>query len=164
MLSKISTLPTGEPVSVSDIEAWTQIGTVPADQIEVIAKSITAARVMAEHITERQFMTAKATFYLDQWPGEIVLRRHLPITAIDSVAYIDADGDTQTLTVTTDYQSNVSDPDRPATIMLGRGATWPALRTEVYNPITIVASCGYGTSPELVPMGVRQWIAIMVAT
>lgn len=164
MLSKITTLPGCEPVSVSEIEEWTQIGTVPDDQIGVVARAITTAREMLEHKTDRQLITAKATFYLDQWPNQIELRRHLPITAIDSVSYVDTDGDTQTLTVTTDYLANVADPDRPALIMPGRGATWPSLRTEVYNPITIVASCGYGTSPESVPMAARQWIAMLVAT
>ncbi len=63
---------------------------------------------------KREIQAATWTLTLDSFPAEILIDK-VPVASITSVAYTDTDGDAQTLTAVTDYQTDLNSNDGPAT-------------------------------------------------
>lgn len=156
------TAPTVEPVTVADIEAWAQIGSAQHDQDGTIQTMITAARQIVERRLRRQLITATWKLYLDDFPAEILITDHLPVTAITSITYVDTAGATQTLSATY-YQTDYASEDSPARIWEAYGYSWPTCRGDTVNQVCVTFTAGYGT-PSQVPSGIKAAIAQIVAS
>ncbi len=104
---------------------------------------IPAARKRAEKDLYRGLITQTWQMFLDCFPLscptiEIPLP---PLQSIESVKYIDTDGDEQTLD-TSLYQ--VDAKSEPARLAPAAGETWPSTKSQTLNAVTIEFKIGYG--------------------
>lgn len=159
MRTKVITPVAVEPVTLQEanlqLRIITDISDVtaqPSDPLVTIA--ITAAREDAEHDTDRSFAPVTLEGALDAFPsGDIVLPTS-PVTAIDSITYIDTAGATQTLSSSL-YALDTYGLSR--CIKLAYGASWPVTRV-VPNAVRIQFKAGLATG--LIPKVVKQAILI----
>jgi len=124
---------------------------------------ITAAREHVEDITRRALLTQTWYYYLDGWPSSNYI--DLPLGNLQSaglvISYKDTDGDSTTLTLTTDYliETNGEGVGR---IVLPYGGTWPSGTLYPSNPITIEFACGW-TTAALVPYKIKAAVKMICA-
>lgn len=158
MRFKLITAATAEPVTVSEAKA--QAGVFHSAEDAMIERFVAAARESLEAETSRQLITATWEQYFKRFPDVIEIRK-LPVASITSVAYVDTAGDSQTLTVTTDYQTDLASPNRPARIKPAYGKTWPSTRAQ-FNAVTVRFTAGYGGADD-VPSRIKQAILMLAA-
>lgn len=155
-----------EPVTVDEVKAHCRIEHSFDDDVYLPAL-IKAARMFAEDYTDRAFITQTWAYKLDEFPcssfenpyAAIVLPRARAI-AISSIAYVDEDGTTQTLSSSL-YQVDTS--SEPARVIPAWGETWPDTRSQL-NAVTITYTAGYGAAaavPENIKLAIKflvgQW-------
>ena len=129
---------------------------------------IVAAREAIEDITHRQLVTAQWSSLLDAFPAADVLNPDRQIVvprgelqSINSLTYIDVNGDTQTLVEDTDF---IADPSGDyVRIVPIIDTTWPATQGRI-NTVTLTWTCGYGDNPADVPEEIRNQIKEMVSS
>lgn len=91
--------------------------------------------------------------------GEILIPR-APVTAIDSIKYIDTTGALQTLDPNL-YQVDPQTDSDPVRILPAYGKTWPATRYQP-NAVTIQFEAGYADAahvPGLIKLAIKQILA-----
>ena len=110
---------------------------------------------------KREIRSATWTLTLDSFPAEILVDI-VPVASITSVAYVDTDGDAQTLTAVTDYQTDLNSNDGPASIKPAYGTTWPSTRSGTYAAVTVTFVAGYATAAA-VPQTIKHEIAMLTA-
>lgn len=164
----IVTEPTEEPVSLAEAKAHLRV--TFSDDDALISNLITAARIRCETAIDRKFITQTWDFkletfpipYLDSqlWvrvPGVIVLP-FAPIASVTSISYVDANGDTQTLTSGVNYLAKTGTPGAvhpyPVT------SIWPYVRQQL-DAVTIRFVAGYGAAAD-VPATIKAAILLMV--
>jgi len=152
----IITAPSIEPVSLADARLHCRIDSTAED--DLLAIYITAARQMAEELTNRALITQQWRQTLDAWPAEDVRLDRSPQVSIDSVTYIDTAGATQTLSSAA-YVLDAA--TSPGWLIPADGATWPSTDT-VANAVSITYTCGYGDAASDVPAPIRSWILLTV--
>lgn len=152
-----STPATTYPVSVGDVLTHSRIDS--HDDDTYLAGLIIKATRAIERELDRQFITATWKLYLDEFPGEILLRK-LPVASVTSVAYVDTAGSAQTLAAT-EYQTDYTAPDSPGRIRPAYGKTWPSTRADTYNAVTVTFTAGYGAA-SAVPQTIKHAICMMV--
>lgn len=112
---------------------------------------IETARRMGERITRRAFISQNWQQIGSGFPCGCIRVALPPLIDVTGLSYVDADGNTQTLTETTDYV--VSKPSGPnagrAEIAPAYGTSWPATRCQL-DAVTVSFTAGYltGASPE----------------
>jgi uncharacterized phiE125 gp8 family phage protein len=154
---KLTTEPTVEPLTPSEIRAWARIDDTFEESEE--QRAISAARQLLERQRQVALISQSWTLSLDGFPDwEIELRKG-PVTAITSVSYIDSNGDTQTLAAS---KYKLSSYGFPAILTPSYGNVWPTARDEM-DSVTIVFAAGYGTAPASVPAAAKQAIALIAA-
>lgn len=160
--------PTAEPITRDEAKLHLrQTVSVEDSLVDIFIKM---ARGWAEAQTHRQFMLATYKLQLDAFPhghghsrngstfhGEIRLPLP-PLSSVTSVVYVDTDGDSQTLTVTTDYvvDSSAFIPR----IVPAWNTTWPSTRHQP-NAVTITYVAGYADA-DTVPPEAKGAIFMMV--
>lgn len=156
--------PTAEPVTRDEVKLHLRQTVSLEDSL--IDLFIKMARDWAETETHRQFMLATYTLQLDAFPGtgygfhghshsrsgstfpgEIRLPLP-PLSSVTSVAYVDTAGDSQTLTVTTDYV--VDSSALIPRIVPAWGTTWPSTRHQP-NAVTVTYIAGYADAATVPP-------------
>ena len=152
---KVATPPTDEPVSLA--EAQVHLRTESGVEESLIEALIQAAREQAEAHTCRTLMRTTYTYTLDRFSDEIWLPKP-PMSSVTTVAYVDVDGDDQTLTVDVDY--TVDDKQLRGRIVPVFGGSWPSTR-EVINAVTITYVGGYADAAT-VPAGVKSAMLLMI--
>jgi len=91
---------------------------------------------------------------LDAFPCEGIRLWKQPVQSVDSIQYVDTDGNTQTLDSDLYQVALASDPPR---IMPAYGEVWPATRCQMES-VTVRFTGGYNDSPIQIP---AQIIAAM---
>ena len=109
---------------------------------------------------KRQIMSATFTATMDAFPAEIVIDK-VPVTSISSIAYTDANGDAQTLTAVTEYQTDLSTFDGPAKIKPAYGISFPTTQA-VYGALVVTFKAGYLTAAA-VPDTIKHEICMLAA-
>ena len=108
-------------------------------------------------LNETQFGVLIATPVLT---GSLI---RLPLGKVSSVThlkYTDANGALQTLSASTDYQTDLY--SQPARIMPAYGASWPTVRADTFNVVTARFVAGYGSAATDVPGPIREAILLAV--
>ena len=158
---EITTTATGDPVTFDEARNYLRVD--DNDEETLITNLITVATQSSENFTNRLFMRQTAKARYDWFPPEILLPRS-PVQSVSSITYITTTGGTSTL-ATTAYQ--VDTKSEPARVMPTASSSWPSVKQDTYNPITITFVAGYATATTdlatKVPDGLKTAIKWHVA-
>lgn len=147
--------PAEEPITLA--EAKLHLAVDASDTDALITLLIKAARRQAEHQMQRSLIDQEWTLTLDGFPDEV--RLHMGrVSAITSVAYVDADGVTQTLAGANYYLDNKGAYTQ--WLVPAYGTAWPSTRDQA-NAVTVVYRAGEAGAAS-VPEDIKQWILLMV--
>jgi uncharacterized phiE125 gp8 family phage protein len=143
--------PATEPVTLTEAKA--HLGVTITDDDARITALIVAARMQAEQITRRAFITQTWQVKMDRFPtGREIVLPVGPVQSVTSVQYVDDAGATQGFT---DFTLDAGGQR----VLLDYGETWPASRT-VENAVTITYVAGYGAATA-VPEGIKAAIRLL---
>jgi len=152
----VTTGPTTEPVTVSDVKEALVIDDSADDQL--LSRQITTARETLEDRSWTAFNTQTLTTKLDWgWPAEFWLPRW-PLQSVTSITYLDGNGDSQTLA---SNQYTVDANTRPGRVIPAYNVTWPLVRSQE-NTITVTYVAGHGDSAANVPASIKDAIIAYV--
>jgi uncharacterized phiE125 gp8 family phage protein len=138
---QLVTPPTAEPLSLSEARAHLRVPSGDTSQDALITGLIAAARAYAELKCQRQILAARWKLVLDSFPGQgcaayvpwgrvyglppnAILVPRGAVLQIASVQYTDLAGVLQTLTLGTDYVTDLAGD--PARLTPPFGQVWPA--------------------------------------
>jgi uncharacterized phiE125 gp8 family phage protein len=141
-----------EPVTVAEARRQCRIADAIAYHDEELAALIAAAREMVENDTGIVCYTGSFTQKFTDWSG-VDLADVRPVTSITSIAYLDGDGTSQTLS-TDVYQLETASVKQ--FVRLKYGQNWPTTRWDT-NGITVTYVAGYATVaavPQMVKLAV----------
>lgn len=155
MTLKPITAPQAEPLRLGMVKKHRVIMTDDDDAL--LTLYIESARRYAENYTERAFIVQQWELHLSEFSDRIDIPLP-PLQSVDSVAYLDENGDRQIL-ATSVYQT-VSD-NNSAYICLAHDQSWPAVRAEP-GSVIVTFTAGYGEKPEDVPANIRTAMLLMV--
>jgi uncharacterized phiE125 gp8 family phage protein len=147
--------PFTEVVTVSELKTHCRIDV--SDEDTYLEAIILAARQYAENYTWRAFMTQTWRATYDCFPCVIEVPRP-PLQSVTSITYVDDAGDTQTLSASL-YQ--VDTKSQPGRIIPAYGESWPTIRSDTLNAVTVNFVAGYGDDPEDVPAGLRHAVKFL---
>lgn len=150
------------PVSVQEAKLHCRIiadmnDVDPYPEDDLIESLISAATLDAEHLMGRAVMPQKWQVTLDAFAASIDLQRP-PVTAIESIQYVDAAGILRTLP-DTEYQF-VGASDYTARVVPAYGKAWPDTRSQP-EAVRVVFSCGYADATS-VPALIKTWIKLRI--
>lgn len=158
MRYKQTVVPTLWPVTLDEAKQHCSIlDETWDDYFDGLIKKATAA---VEKRLSRQILPATWTLSMDCFPSEIVIEK-LPVTAITSIVYKDANG-TTTMLSTSDYQKDLSSYDSPARIKPVDGKVWPSTQSDTYNAVVVTFTAGY-SSVANVPQGIKNAVLFLIA-
>lgn len=136
-------------------------------QDDLLTDIIQAARELVEDWTRRGLLTQTWYYYLDAFPADKDFIR-VPFGNLQNsagvepvITYKDTDGDSTTMTVTTDYlvETNGEGCGR---IVLPYGVSWPTDILYPSNPIRVEFTCGW-TAAASVPRKIKTAILMLIA-
>ncbi len=175
----IVTAPAAEPVGVEEMKLWLRVDT--ADDDELIAGLIAAARGTVETITHRQLVTATWRLSFRGFPGQVAwpagfpdVERQLaysnssdapvtlpkpPVQSITSFTYVN--DETGLATVVTSAEYELDNTREPALLWPAYNTSWPSARDKP-NSVLVTYTAGYGPAAS-VPEGLRLAIKQLVA-
>lgn len=177
------TPPTAEPLTLADVRAHLRIDDDDTSQDSTLGILIPAARRYAETYTGRSLMSQTWMAVADGFPGcyrllgapfsayaPVNVLRHQqdemviklmrgPVTAVNSIAYIDTNGALQTLDPST-YIFDSS--DLVQRIAPAFGSTWPAARMQMAS-VKITFAAGYANA-SAIPGTFMNWMLVRIAT
>ena len=143
--------PEAEPLSLDLARAWARLdtyGTPPGHPLDPLltAVLIPGARKTAQQHCGRAFGVQTVRLSLDAFPrgAEGICLPLPPAVEVLSVAYVDPDGDAQTLPFPSLYLDRAQEP---AWLLPGYGYAWPSVREQA-NAVTIEYRCGHAAVPE----------------
>lgn len=153
-----------EPISLAEAKLHLRI---PHDlEDSRIASLITAARMHAEVFTRRALVPREFALRLDAFPvkpSTPIILPNAPLTTVESVAYTDAAGDAQTLSVGTEVLVDLD--SEPGALCLPYGGSWPSTRG-MFDSVVISYSAGYGDEDDprerSCPEPIRQAMLLFV--
>lgn len=153
----LTTDATTDPVTVEEVKENFLI--VAPDDDALILRLIKVATKWCEDFTRRQFIRKTWAETFTQFPerGVIMLSRR-PLVSVTSVQYVDANGDTQTLS-SSDYY--VITNRETGLIDRAYNVTWPTTRS-IREAVTVTYVAGYGTAASDVPDTIRQAVIALV--
>ena len=170
---QLVTPPAEEPVSL--IEAKLHLRVDFDEDDTLIAALITAARLAAETLTGRQFVTARWKFVLDGFPGpsalgapagqsfslpgHAILLSKSPVQSVVSINYLDMGSVLQTFSPSAYTVDTACEPARITPVF---GQVWPIALPQI-GAVSITFDAGYG-SAALVPEGIKSWIKLRVGS
>jgi uncharacterized phiE125 gp8 family phage protein len=150
------TEPSAEPVTLARAKAHCRVDY--SDDDALLSSLIVAARSLCEERTRRWFITSTGVMKLDEFPAEILIPR-APLVAVSSIAYLDDQGASQTLSST---YYRVDAASHVGRITLAYGYEWPGTYP-VSNAVTVTFTAGYGTTADDTPEAVKLAILMLVA-
>ena len=151
------TAPATEPVTLAEAKAHLRIDI--ADDDALITALISSARLHAEMLTARSFITTRWRLVMDGFPGHAIDVHKCPVVSLLSIQYLDMNGLLQTLP-STDYIADLA--SEPARITPVFGKIWPVSLPQI-GAVTVLFDAGYG-SAEAVPEGIKSWIKLRIGS
>lgn len=182
--------PAGEPVTLDEAKLHLRVDFAADDAL--ITGLISAARVAAENICRRAFITQKWELLLDGFPRQnffgslsavapvdafipnIMAAEHsyvvrfrggkieLPKPSLQSVDYIKYVDESGVLQTLATDQYIVDAFSEPGVVTPAPNSYWPVTQN-VMNSVRIGFTAGYGAAAD-VPEGIKSWIKLRVAT
>lgn len=152
----LDTAPAAEPISTA--EAKTQARIDISDDDTYVDTLVASARSYVENITGRQIITATYNLYLPYFPEKIILPKP-PLSAVNSINYIDENGNSQLLSSSI-YTVNAN--RTPGEIVPAYEQSWPSTRG-VPNAVTVNFDCGYGSAGSDVPEDLVHAMKLLIS-
>ena len=156
MRSKLTqtTPPSGSVVTLAEVKEHLRIdGT---DEDTYLGRLITVATNLTENLTGRALLRASYRLEIDDY-RDVELPKP-PFNAIDSVTYVDVDGQTQTL-ASGNYRADTS--EEPAVIEFIDAK--PSTQLTNPRPIAVNYSTGYADA-NAVPQMIKQYVLMAIGT
>jgi uncharacterized phiE125 gp8 family phage protein len=147
-------------ITTADFKLFARIDTSSDDTL--IDQLILGATDFVEKWTQRSLLGQTWVYTERRWPRRIVELPRPPLVSVTSVGYVDTAGDDQTLVADTDYVVTI---DRePGIIEPAYGKTWPSLRGETAQAITVTYVAGFhADDPDEVPNAIRIAVKMLAA-
>lgn len=114
-------------------------------ELDILASEEHHCGILNQYITKRTIIEKFDTFPCGRTP--LVLGRP-PLISVTSVAYLDADGASQSLVENTDFIVDIG--SRPGRIYPVYGESWPSTRC-IENAVTVTYVCGFATAAVIRP-------------
>ncbi|WP_437193559.1 head-tail connector protein [Planctomicrobium sp. SH527] len=152
MASLITLTPAPLPLSASEIRQQSRIDDTGEDAL--IEEYIAAASRLAEEASGRPVGETVYQLRLNRFPDQgepILLPRPRTIT-VDSISYLDASGESQSLTAPSRQDDLFSEPAR---IYPAVGSSWPMTQSGAFNAVTITFTAGSQIVDPLVLQAIR---------
>lgn len=146
--------PESEPVTLDEARAQLRLDDDQTEENTLISGYITAARSFVEETTARRLITQTVDRVLDRFPAATFPLFVANVQAIESITYIDADGNEQTLPATA-YRFDTTRGYLQAV------DSWPDTADQI-NAATIRLTVGYGDAAS-VPQPIKQAILLLVS-
>lgn len=161
MTIKLIAAPATEPVSRADAKLWCRIDAADTTEDALIDMLIASARIRAEHITGRSFLSQTWERVIDAFP-EVELELGVPpVMSISQITYVDAAGAVQTLAPT----AYVLDADQePGWALPAQGNEWPVTLLDTANAVRVRFISGYADSSNKICAPLWQWMHMQIAT
>lgn len=143
--------PTAEPFTLDQMKAYLRVDDDADD--EFISALISASRERLEDLTGRCLMQQQWQFGLDSFPrykGQLTLPR-APLISVDSITYLDMDGQRVILDASLYSVDGLSEPSR---IRPARNTAWPQHVTDT-NSVLITFTAGYAVVPQTLQQAMR---------
>lgn len=156
MTYKITIQPSAEPVTLD--QAKLQCRVEHAEEDTLITALIKSARELAEHRTQRAFITRTGVWTADRFCGNKIAFPVSPVQSITSITYVDANGDEQTIDSSVYVLDNSGDGKHY--LRLKYGQSWPSVRDQ-FDAFKVTFVAGYGTA-DAVPAAVKQWMLLAI--
>lgn len=150
--------PAAEPITTAEAKSQAHVSTAADDTY--IDTLIAASREQCEIEQGRSYITQTWVLRMDGFPAVIELPRP-PVQSVTSVAYVDTNGDSQTLVADTDYQTSLNGV--LPRIMPAVDKEWPTVRERTFDAVTVTYVTGYGDAGSDVPGNVKLAVQILVA-
>lgn len=159
--SEIVTPPEDLPVDVAFIrDKVIRVSNGDTEDAE-IEMWIQAAVADGERQTGRAFMTQTRKYIGPGFPAGAIVLPAPPLIAVESVAYVDADGEDAELAVSpAAFQVVPSGRVSKAELWPLYGETWPTTRCQP-DAVTVTYTCGYATQ-DAVPKSLIAGIGLVV--
>ena len=176
--------PTVEPVSLDQFKSHVRVDSSFTDDDSIMGTYLIAARQYAEQYTRRSFFSQQWQLTLDHfptylqtstvnpavrrdwiyysgiWNGMTIALPNSPVTAIDSITYLDTTGTQQTLSssgYTVDFTS------LPARIVPAPGLYWPLSTVYVPGSVQITYTAGSYATADDCPQTIAMAILLLAA-
>jgi uncharacterized phiE125 gp8 family phage protein len=149
--------PTFEPVMPDELSIHAHVDA--PDGQELLTQYLAAARAWVENEVKLSLTTRTATLYLDAFPYWDIEVRMPPLVSVSSIAYLDYNGSSQTLSASLYRVDATSKPGRITPVY---GELWPDT-IDTTNAVTVTATIGYtqGNCPEAAKQAIRFLAAMM---
>lgn len=152
----LKTAPTEEPVGISAVKRHLKCDDTVTEDDDLIFALTKAAREASEAITNRALVKQTWTMKMDCLPCEIRVPKP-PLRAVNSIKYLDTDGNQQTLASTEYLVDKDSEPGR---IVPAYGKSWPSTRYQP-NAIEVEIEVGYENAAK-VPFSIKAAMLTLV--
>lgn len=148
----VVTPPTTEPLALDEVQL--NIGVTDNTEDDLLNSLIVAAREYVEVCLSKALITQTLRYTLDRFPTGCIYLPMPPLASVTSIAYVDANEDSQTLVEDTDYRVDVySQPGRIEPIDV-----WPTTDDRL-AAVTITYVAGAATVPERVKQAMHLLVA-----
>ncbi len=151
---KIATVEGATP-PVTLVEANAQTRTDCADEDVLMAAYIEVATQAASDRLQRSLVPTRYRLTVDSFPDALELLMP-PITSVESVKYIDINGDQQTLDPQDYFLDSVSEPGY---LVPSSTRAWPCTQDRI-NAVEVEYTAGYPAGT--VPTPIKQWILLAI--
>lgn len=155
----VVTPPSVEPVSLTEAKLHLRVDHSIEDTL--ITALIQTAREKAEAFTRKRFIETQLRLDLDRFPlgGGPIRLPYPPLIEVDSITYLDEDGDQVTLD---DAAYRVVNDPQGATIEPEFDYSWPVTR-DVGAAVSVTYKAGYGDSAATVPGVIKTAMLLLIA-
>jgi uncharacterized phiE125 gp8 family phage protein len=147
------TLSTTPLFTTAEAKDFLKVDTTADDTL--IDNLVFAATESCQIYTNQYFLKVTLEQYSDTWDSMFTLYKS-PVTGITNITYYDPD-DVSTVLDPSNYI--LDDVSKPARIAWSPTATIPSLSDRI-NAVVVNYSCGYGTSSDDVPDGIKQAVLL----
>jgi uncharacterized phiE125 gp8 family phage protein len=155
-MTLIESGPGAEAVTLAEAKAQLRIAADDEYEADLIGALVTTASAWVQRHTGRSLTEAEWTLKLDCFPATIKLPMP-PAATVDSVSYIDAGGEAQTLAPSAYRLFGAGGFD--ALVIPAWNTSWPATAEGEPDAVTIVFTAGYETTPT----PIKQAILLLVS-
>lgn len=154
MKLKLITSPETEPISLEEAKQKLK---AEEEENDTISSLIKQAREWCEDYQGKKYITQTLEGYLDEFPhNDIEFRFCSPVKSIESIEYIDANGNENTIDPSIYIFDDISFVNR---VVLAKNQQWPTTALKSVNGVKITFVAGYGNA-EKVPETVK-WAMIL---